>query len=1432
VCAGYASAVIDPKSPPEGGRSGSRLGWGRGIGDVLLGAGVTLVIGLPFLADPDGTARYRPGALLLGVLVVVAAWRGVRAGIAAAVVSTVIVWYLFTQPQSSFAFHHWEDVFALGVYALTATLVLLLVARLADARRRERFQRALVDTLVDEAPVGLAYLDADLLPQRVNQYLEDDPGPPLEDRATMQGVLDTGQAVTDREISREPHDGQPERYWRVSYYPVRDDHRVTGIGAVVVDATDDVLMRRRRVDVLEFAQAITGLTTRDDAADAAARFLTRTFGCRGAVGFRTDDGRLEIVATAGLADEDARLWNGRRVPISGDAPITDAMLQGTVVMVSSAAEMLERYPVVATRPLGLVEASAASFPLRAHDLDGQPVMGVLHLSWPYDRVLTEHSRVTLLTVAAMMEAAALQLQRAEQATEERFRAALEAMVNTVAITRAVRDETGRIVDFEIEFINGPGVAAPRRTASQLIGRHVSELYPAWADNRMLDRLVEVVETGIPHVATRVPFKDVLDDGSEIDGFLDVQAVKFDDGYLLSAQNVTEAVLGEARARELEIERGRREIVDRLAVLTTALAEAVSVADVADAACRHGAAAADADLGVIAVREGTRVVLRLPDDTPEEFAHGRTRLTLEGSGPFLDAMERGERIVIESTSEQAPRPGTFVHRMASAALESVAFIPLAAEDGRVLGALAFAWRQRQSFSAGDDQRVTAVATVVSTALQRAVAAAADAAHGRQTDQLARLAAELAGAADADTVWRVIAEHLIPLFDASNGAVGRLDERSRTLQLTYTDALVSSDPWPALRVSLDVRAPVSDAVHDQRAVVCDSRAELEARYPDLTYRAVGDWDASAAVPVIATTGVLGVLGIALPPGRVFDSADRGVLEVVGSVVGQAAARAELFERERTRRRLSEAFRRASAEIAASLPEEAATMIGRRAAAALGTTWYGVYAREDDTLHLLEAQTDRHHIRTEVRLDEALPVVDVVRTGEPIVLADAEEWAARYPQMLQFPPAPTINLPLFDERGDVAIVLGIGFPRESRLPKWIVENLDTIVDNWSDVYQRALATMARARVAEREHEIAVALQHAMLGQPDDVLRAEYGVSYRAADGTLEVGGDWYDVIGLGDRRVAVVVGDVVGHHLAAAAAMGQLRSAVRALAPITGDPAQMLTRLDDIVEQIDGALSTTMLYGVLECDTGTFHYSCAGHLPPLLVTVDGEARFLEGGRSVPLGGFVTRPRETATACVSVQDWILLYSDGLVERRGESLDDGFDRLVQAARTGRLLDAPSFCRHVVSSLLADTTPRDDVVVLAVRPLPNEIHLRRPAEPEMLRGVRETLRAWLRGTDASTEEIEELVLSAGEALTNAIEHATPREQPAFVELAAVEREGVVHIEVRDHGTWAHRVRGADPTRGRGLQILRHFTDDVVIRQGEDGTSVEMARRLTASRARP
>ena len=113
---------------------------------------------------------------------------------------------------------------------------------------------------------------------------------------------------------------------------------------------------------------------------------------------------------------------------------------------------------------------------------------------------------------------------------------------------------------------------------------------------------------------------------------------------------------------------------------------------------------------------------------------------------------------------------------------------------------------------------------------------------------------------------------------------------------------------------------------------------------------------------------------------------------------------------------------------------------------------------------------------------------------------------------------------------------------------------------------------------------------------------------------------------------------------------------------DPAELLTGLDQLIENVDGAQGTTMVYAVLNCATGELRYSCAGHLPPLVVDTDGVARYLLDGRNGPLGGFIKRPRETATSVISVDDWLVLYSDGLIERRGESLEAGLDRLATAA--------------------------------------------------------------------------------------------------------------------------------------------------------------------------
>jgi hypothetical protein len=240
------------------------------------------------------------------------------------------------------------------------------------------------------------------------------------------------------------------------------------------------------------------------------------------------------------------------------------------------------------------------------------------------------------------------------------------------------------------------------------------------------------------------------------------------------------------------------------------------------------------------------------------------------------------------------------------------------------------------------------------------------------------------------------------------------------------------------------------------------------------------------------------------------------------------------------------------------------------------------------------------------------------------------------------------------------------------------------------------AEHRLVEREHEIAVELQRSLLRQVD-VPDLQTCHVYRAAAPELEVGGDWYDVITLPQGAVAHVVGDVVGHGVHAAATMGQLRSALRALAPAFPDPAELLGRVAAFAEAIPGAACTTVAYAVLDPGDGRLTYACAGHPPPLVIGSDGTSRFLEGGRSLPLASLAGPRFVSAHDRLTAGDALLLYTDGLVERRGQDLDAGLDRLRAAATS--LPGAPpgQLCDRLVADMTGDDPLHDDICVLAVR---------------------------------------------------------------------------------------------------------------------------------------
>ncbi|GGS86105.1 PP2C family protein-serine/threonine phosphatase [Streptomyces violaceus] len=236
-------------------------------------------------------------------------------------------------------------------------------------------------------------------------------------------------------------------------------------------------------------------------------------------------------------------------------------------------------------------------------------------------------------------------------------------------------------------------------------------------------------------------------------------------------------------------------------------------------------------------------------------------------------------------------------------------------------------------------------------------------------------------------------------------------------------------------------------------------------------------------------------------------------------------------------------------------------------------------------------------------------------------------------------------------------------------------------------------------REREVALALQEAMLPAPRQVGHHRAAVRYRPAVGALNVCGDWYDLVDLvGGDRIGVAVGDVVGHGLEAAGVMGQLRSALSAASRVAEGPAQALDVLGRYAHVIDGAESATAVTTFIDCVRHVITYSSAGHPPPVLVHPDGRTEFLDQATDTPLDARpdpIPRPQAETTFVPGAT--LVLYTDGLIERRREDIDTGLDRLADALRVHRDQDPETLADTVLLELLPPGGATDDTALIVVR---------------------------------------------------------------------------------------------------------------------------------------
>jgi anti-anti-sigma factor len=396
-------------------------------------------------------------------------------------------------------------------------------------------------------------------------------------------------------------------------------------------------------------------------------------------------------------------------------------------------------------------------------------------------------------------------------------------------------------------------------------------------------------------------------------------------------------------------------------------------------------------------------------------------------------------------------------------------------------------------------------------------------------------------------------------------------------------------------------------------------------------------------------------------------------------------------------------------------------------------------------------------------------------------------------------------------------------------------------TDVVAARRAAEAQATAFEQRYQAALdvvmALQRSLLPERLPVLPGVgMAARYLVADREQGAGGDWFDAVPLGDGRVGLVVGDVVGSGTRASAVMGQLRAVMMELFLDGAELPEMLARLDRFVSRVPGAAASTVCLALLDPADGRLDYACCGHPPPLVLAADRQVRYLPVGPGGPLGVAATTATPLQTVWLNAGDVVLLYTDGLIERPDRSLQEGLDLLRIVADDART--------HGTRPMMAAATPdrvceltvermtrdghTDDVTLLAVqrtgvRPMPFLADL--PAFPGVLTPLRTELDDWLTSLGASEDDVLAIRFAVLEAVSNVIEHAYPDDAGSVRVEGVLDAVGRICMTVADSGRWA--IPPTHPgNRGRGLALIRGCMDTVEIDSGSTGTTVLMDRSLS------
>jgi GAF domain-containing protein len=891
--------------------------------------------------------------------------------------------------------------------------------------------------------------------------------------------------------------------------------------------------------------------------------------------------------------------------------------------------------------------------------------------------------------------------------------------------------------------------------------------------------------------------------------------------------------------ETRTERRRRvaaETAQRMQTMARALTTAADPAQVADAVF----AALRDELHVDAATFATtneRGVLT----AHRRFGYGaddgdRTILgAMDPDGAMSEVLERNKALFAESMSELQHHWPALAATLQSVHFDALAVVPLTVSD-RAVGAVIVHWTEPRLISEGDKSFLFTITGAAAQAVERARLTLTEFANLERDQHLHDLSSALAAATTPSEVARAAIAGGRRALGAQSAACRVPVAGERAL------ACLASSGHPAVLSRRDVsveHSPSGSSFVTGRTVVTTLGATEEPGADMVSEIAAGvlvDLNEPITVvtePLAGSVGSLGVLALAFVGRSELADTELRFLSTLAGLTAQALERAQLFEQERQALRDAETGRERL-----TLLSEVTKLLSSSLdpTTVMERTMKLVVGRLADAC-VVQVPGENGLQRLNVAGGDSTTGQPLIEDGDIPYESDAPAAIAYRSGRAQLSSVPLPNGD--DTLGAGATALAVPLTANSEVIG-VMTFLDAPGRHFEpddvslavEVASRTGVALSNANRFQREHVVAEVLQRAVL--PDslpEVTGLHLDAEYRPGAAGTYVGGDWYDVFQLDPDHVFFSVGDVMGKGAPAAALMGQVRSAIRAYAVTGQSPSEVLSSLDHLFDAMVEDRVVTMVVGDLNPKTGTISLANAGHPSPLVVRVDGSAAFASTESSLLIAsGLGGASRPALSLDLAPGDSLIMFSDGLVERRGELITTGMERLSETATAVARTGWPLHPAAVLATLLSDDERADDVVVLSLH------YVGTPAEDssalslgtgrdgmsvlrlEPIVDSTPTARHWIMEQlhDVPLDVVECAALLTSELVTNAVLHAAT---PLSVTLHMLDDR--IRIDVADSSPTFPSMKdyGADAATGRGLTLFNTLASDWGVQPMDGGKIV-------------